>query len=72
MSPLTAIFDVFLCTSSIEHGGTSEIFIFMATLALECIFMAPLALFNEGVPAHFSRLMEAPTMRLPNVKTLLC
>ena len=29
---------------------------------LECIFMAPLALFNE----------EVPTMRLPNVKMLLC
>ena len=30
--------------------------------------MTPLALFNEGVPAHFFRLMEVPTMRLPNVK----
>ena len=39
---------------------------------LECIFMAPLALFNEGVPAHFFHLMEVPTMRLPNVKILLC
>ena len=39
---------------------------------LECIFMAPLALFNEGVPAHFFHLMEAPTMRLPNAKILLC
>ena len=33
--------------------------------------MAPLALFNEGVPAHFFHLMEVPTMRLPNVKMLL-
>ena len=33
--------------------------------------MAPLALFNEGVPAHFFGLMEVPTMRLPNVKMLL-
>ena len=33
--------------------------------------MAPLALFNEGVPAHFCHLMEVPTMRLPNAKILL-
>ena len=33
--------------------------------------MAPLALFNEGVPTHFFRLMEVPTMRLPNVQILL-
>ena len=33
--------------------------------------MAPLALFNEGVPAHFFHLMEVPTMRLPNIKVLL-
>ena len=39
---------------------------------LKSIFMAPLALFNEGVPAHFFHLMEVPTMRLPNVKILLC
>ena len=38
---------------------------------LECTFMAPLAHFNEGVPVHFFRLMEVPTMRLPNVKALL-
>ena len=38
---------------------------------LECIFMAPLALSNEGVPAHFFHLIEASTMRLPNVKMLL-
>ena len=38
---------------------------------LECIFMAPLALSNEGVPAHFFHLIEAPTMRLSNVKMLL-
>ena len=35
---------------------------------LECIFMAPLALFNEGVPAHFFHLIVAPTMRLQNAK----
>ena len=34
--------------------------------------MALLALSNEGAPAHFFHLMEAPTMRLPNVRTLLC
>ena len=39
---------------------------------LECIFVAPLALFNEGVPAHFFHLVEVPMMRLPNVKILLC
>ena len=39
---------------------------------LECIFMALLALFKEGVPAHFFHLVEAPMMRLPNVKILLC
>ena len=52
--------------SSIEHGGTSAIYIFMAPLTLfneapkrcsagpqECIFMAQLALFNEGVRDHF-------------------
>ena len=38
---------------------------------LECIFMALLALFDEGVPAHFFHLIEAPTMRLPNEKPLL-
>ena len=39
---------------------------------LECIFMALLALFNEGVPAHVFHLIEAPMMGLPNVKMLLC
>ena len=34
--------------------------------------MALLALFNEGVPAHFYHLKEAPMMRLQNVKILLC
>ena len=34
--------------------------------------MALLTLSNEGAPAHFFHLMEAPTMRLPNVKMLLC
>ena len=32
--------------------------------------MAPLTLFNEGVPAHLFCLMEVPTMRLPNVNML--
>ena len=35
---------------------------------LECIFMALLALFNEGVPGHLFHLMEAPTMRLQTQK----
>ena len=39
---------------------------------LECIFMALLTLSNAGVPTHVFHLMEAPTMRLPNVKILLC
>ena len=39
---------------------------------LECIFMAPLTLSSAGVPADFFHLMEAPTMRLPNVKILIC
>ena len=39
---------------------------------LECIFMAPLALFNEGVSGHFFHLIEAPMIRLPNAKMLLC
>ena len=39
---------------------------------LECIFLTLLALFNEGVPAPFFHLVEAPMMRLPNVKILLC
>ena len=47
--------------SSIEHGGTRPF----------SNIMAPLALFNEGVPAHFFHLMEVPTIRLPNVKMLL-
>ena len=34
--------------------------------------MALLTLSNEVAPAHFFHLMEAPTMRLPNVKMLLC
>ena len=34
--------------------------------------MAPLTLSSAGVPAHFFHLMEAPTMRLPNVKILIC
>ena len=34
--------------------------------------MALLALSNEGVPAHFFHLVEAPMMRLPNVKIFLC
>ena len=38
---------------------------------LECIFMALLALINEGVPAHFFHLIEVPTIRLPSEKMLL-
>ena len=34
--------------------------------------MALLTLSNAGAPAHFFHLMDAPTMRLPNVKVLLC
>ena len=34
--------------------------------------MALLTLSNGGAPAHLFHLMEAPTMRLPNVKILLC
>ena len=34
--------------------------------------MALLTLSNEGAPAHFFHLTEAPTMRLPNIKILLC
>ena len=34
--------------------------------------MALLTLSNAGVPAHFFHLMEAPTIRLQNVKILLC
>ena len=58
--------------SSIEHGGYQHIFQFDGNVGpLECIFVALLPLFNDGVPAHFFHLMEAPTMRLPNVKILL-
>ena len=39
---------------------------------LECIFMTLLTLSNEVAPTHFFHLMEAPTMRIPNVKILLC
>ena len=34
--------------------------------------MAPLALFNEGVRAHFFHLIKAPTMRLQSAKMLFC
>ena len=34
--------------------------------------MALLALSNEVAPAHFFHLMETPTMRLQNIKILLC
>ena len=43
-------------------GGTSTLYNFMALLALS----------NEVAPTHFFHLMEAPTMRFPNVKMLLC
>ena len=53
--------------------GYPHIFQFYGSVGqLECIFMALLTLSNEGAPAHFFHLMEAPTMRLPNVKMLLC
>ena len=52
--------------------GYKHIFHFYGSVGpLECIFMALLALFNEGVPTHFFHLMEAPTMRLQNAKILL-
>ena len=39
---------------------------------LECIFIAPLALFNEGYERTFFTFVEAPMMRLQNAKALLC
>ena len=57
-SPGSFLFD----ESSIVNGVAS----------IFSIFMAPLALFNEGVPTHFFHLMEAPTMRHQNAKKLLC
>ena len=40
--------------SSIEHGGYQCNSHFHGSVGpLECICMAPLALFNEGVRAHF-------------------
>ena len=36
------------------------------------MFIALLALFNEGVPALVFHLMEVPTMRLQSTKILLC
>ena len=43
--------------SSIVYGGTSAFFpkigFYSSVGPLECIFMAPLALSNDGVPAHF-------------------
>ena len=35
------------------------------------MFMALLALFNEGAPGQFFHLMEAPMMRLQSAKILL-
>ena len=57
--------------SSIVNGVPAQFHFNGSVGPLECIFMALLALFNEGVPAHFFRLMEVPTVRLPNVKMLL-
>ena len=51
-----------LMPSSVEHVGTKTF----------SDIMAQLTLFNEGVPGHFLQLMDVPTMRLPNVKMLLC
>ena len=43
--------------------GYQDIFHFYGYVGpLECVFMAPLALFNEGAPRHVFHLMEAPTM----------
>ena len=62
-----------MCTSSIEHGSTGTNYQFYGSVGpLECIFIALLALSNEGAPAHFFHLIEASTMRLSNVKILLC
>ena len=53
--------------------GYQHIFQFYGSVGhLECIFMALLTLSNEGAPAHFFHLMEALTMRLPNVEILIC
>ena len=58
--------------SSIVNGGYRHIFQFDGNVGpLECIFMAPLAPNQRGVKFNFFHLMEAPTMRLPNVKMLL-
>ena len=52
--------------------GYQDIFQFYGPVGpLECIFMAPLALFNEGAPGHFFHLMEALMMRLQSAKILL-
>ena len=52
--------------------GYQDIFHFDGYVGpLECIFIAPLALFNEGAPGHFFHLMEAPMMRLQSAKILL-
>ena len=41
--------------SNLIAWGYWDIFQFYGYVGpLECIFMAPLALFNEGVPGHFS------------------
>ena len=62
-----------MASSSIEHGGYQHILQFYGSVGpLECIFMALLTLSNAGAPARFFHLMEAPTMRLPNVKILIC
>ena len=58
--------------SSIEHGYQDISPFYGYVGPLECIFMAPLALFIEGVPGHFFHLMEAPMTRLQNAKMLLC
>ena len=53
--------------------GYQDIFHFDGNVGpLECIFMALLALFSEGVPGHFFHLIKAPKMRFLNVKMLLC
>ena len=58
--------------SNLIAWGYQDIFHFDGYVGpLECIFMAPLALFSEGAAGHFFSLWTAPTMRLPNVKMLL-
>ena len=49
-------------SSLIAWGYQHNLHFYGSVGFLECIFMAPFALFNEGVPAHFFHLIEVPTM----------